>query len=290
MTPEREEYVAQDASEATWTRRRAQRLRGAVLRPSPMAIAAVFGAALGLILMAAPDLRRIALDGYQRVSAVILSRPPFEIRRVVIEGGAHVTDQEVVRALGLADGAADSLEFDPRIARIGVEALGWVRRAHVKKLPPQIVEVVIEERKLAARWRRGGRLALVDLAGAVIADDLSAESGKRGGARLKEFLDAPLVVGPGADQAIAEAVELDRMAAAAGLKVIGWTRIGHRSWDLELLEGPRVMLPSESPKEALSLFIRWRAETDLLDHRFVALDFRDPSAPVGRYGATSGQD
>ncbi len=282
MAPERDGYADRrsEAPRAPDDRRR-RRLR---LRLTASAVAALCGAALGVGLMAAPGLRNIVADAVDRVGSVVLAQPEFVIRRVEIEGAAHVGDDEILAALGLDGGPINSLDFDAQEARRRVESLGWVSRATVRALPPQLVEVVIEERAPAARWRRDGRLALIDESGVVIADDLDPYNGARGGARLRQIITAPLFVGAGADSAAAEGLRLDEAARAGGLRVLGLTRIGERRWDLELLDGPRIMLPETEPEAALAQFVAWAAETDLLDHGFVVVDFRDPLAPVGRYG------
>lgn len=260
-------------------RRRRRRWR---VRLTGLAAAALFGGALGVALMAAPNLREAAVKAYERVSAVILAQPEFVIRRVQVEGATHVPDADIVAALGLTGGPISSLDFNVKTARHGVEALGWVSEARVRALPPQLVEVVIVERRPAARWRRDGRLALIDAEGALIVDDLAPYAGRRGGANLRDILSAPLLVGAGADAAAAEALRLDAAARAAGFEAVAWTRVGERRWDLEILDGPRVMLPSEGAEAAFAQFVFWARETDLLEHGFVAIDLRDPHTPVGR--------
>lgn len=264
--------------ETTGARRRRLRLRA----PSRLAGAALFGGALGLALMVAPDLRQVALNSYQRVSAVLLAQPEFVIRRVEITGAPHLSDAQVLVALGLDQGPTRSLDFNAKGARWSVESLGWVKSATVRASPPQLVEVMIEERTLAARWRRGGRLALIDAGGAIIADHLAPERGLRGGATRTELIRAPLLIGAGADRSVAEALRLDAAARAAGLRPVALTRIGERRWDVQLDGGPLIMLPEEDPEAALAQLIDWARDTLLFDHGFTVLDFRDPLAPVGR--------
>ncbi|MCI4666161.1 MAG: FtsQ-type POTRA domain-containing protein [Neomegalonema sp.] len=251
-------------------------------RPSPSTLALVTGAALGVALLLAPNLRSILLDGYTRVVGTLSSRPDFIIRKIAIDDAPHVSDAEIIAALGISDASTSSLSFDAHAARERIEAIGWVRAAEVRAKPPQLVEIKVTERSPDALWRRDGKLALIDASGAVIADDLDIAKGKFGGMKKDQLLRLPLIVGPGANTAAAEIIAFSAQARAAKVKVLSWTRIGDRRWDLELLDGPRIMLPEDAPKAALDQFLTWAKDTDLMKHGFQVIDFRDISEPKAR--------
>ena len=254
-------------------------------RPSRTTIAMMVGAGLGLALIVAPSLREVVVGVYQRVTGVITERPDFVIRRIAVTGAGHVSDAELVEALGLTGGPVQSFDFDAFAARDRLEKLGWVARAEVRATPPQRVEVAIAERRPIALWRRGGRLALIDMKGFVIADDLDLTAGRYGGADPKLLLRLPLLVGEGAAKAAREGAMLDRAALDGGLKVVGWTRVGDRRWDVELLDGGRLKLPEKDPGAALGLFLHWAEATDLREHGFSYYDFRDPTKPHGGFSS-----
>ena len=256
-------------------------------RFSSASIAVICGCALGVALIAAPSLREVVAGGYERLKSAVTSRPDFILKRVAVVGAARVSDAELIAALGVADGAP-ALTFDAHAARARVERLGWVAAAEVRAVPPQLVEVRVTERRPSALWRREGRLALIDATGVVIADDLDLRAGRLGGADIETLLSLPLLVGPGAKKAAREAAMLDVAALKAGLRVLGWTRVGGRRWDLELLDGARVMLPEDDPGAALGLFAHWSKTADLREQGFAVYDFRDPTEPKARYAATAG--
>ncbi|MCG7860748.1 cell division protein FtsQ, partial [Flavihumibacter sediminis] len=89
------------------------------------------------------------------------------------------------------------------------------------------------QRTPGALWRRGERLSLLDRGGVLI-----AELGEPG-----EWAHLPLFVGPGAQATLSEGMALRDEAQMAGLSVGALTRVGGRRWDLELMGGPRVLLP-----------------------------------------------
>ncbi len=71
-------------------------------------------------------------------------------------------------------------------------------------------------------------------------------------------------------------------AQRAGLSVGALTRVGGRRWDLELMGGPRVLLPESDPFGALREVIAWTTRADLLGRNFDVVDMRIAFAPTAR--------
>lgn len=226
-----------------------------------------------------PPTRDAAVSVYEGLRQAVLARPEFRIRRIEVTGAGHTTDKEIVDALDLNEERRAALGFNAREARRRIEELGWVARASVTLRPPYTLQIDIDERRPGFLWRIGGELQLLDRDGRRIVDLRDRKSAPA----------LPLIVGDGADAAAREARDLYKLAVEAKLPIIGLTRIGGRRWDLEMLSGPRLMLPEEKPVEALERAIRWVGEAGLLDRGFAIVDLRIPHAPTARRGAATTQ-
>lgn len=232
----------------------------------------MIGVALGAAAAAAPSVQRAVGDGFERMSAAMLSRPEFAIRRLEVTGMRRLSEDTLKEAVqnGVAERAA--LAFDYKGARRRIEALGWVERASVVLQPPNTLAIDIVERRPAALWRRGESLTLIDPSGVTIAE-----------ARARsDHSDLPLLVGAGAAKEIGEALRLSRVAQSGGLQIGALTRVGERRWDIELLGGPRLMLPELEPQLALERAVQLAREAALFDLGFEVVDLRLPFAPTAR--------
>lgn len=248
-----------------WLSRQGRRLRAI---GGPLAFAAVLTAAAA----GYPPSRELAASGFDALRNAVAARPELQIQNVAVIGAERVTSEEVLDALDLEGGSRDLLTYDVTEARRRIESLGWVKKARVYLEAPQTLVVDIRERTPAALWRIDGELRLLDPFGAIIAYPESR----------RQWPDLPLVVGMGARGALHEGLAVRRAALAAGLPVAALTRIGGRRWDIELVGGPRILLPEAEPEAALSWVARWRAADALRMADYESLDFRAPDQPTGR--------
>ena len=253
-----------------WESRGARRARVIGL---PILVGVVIGAGGA----AFPPTRDAAIDAYESVRSAFLSRPEFRLSQIKITGARELSNEALSEALGVEDHALASLSYDVHAARARVEALGWVETADITVRPPQTLLVDIVERVPAAVWREGRRLTLMDASGVVIAQIENRV--RRPG--------LPLLIGPGAGDRVPEAIRLHSMAIDAGMRPVGMTRIGARRWDVEVLDGPRIMLPEHNPEAALGRAIRWARDAQLLERGFERVDLRTPYAPTARLSETA---
>ena len=94
--------------------------------------------------------------------------------------------------------------------------------------------------------------------------------------------DLPLIVGPGAEAAIPEALELWTRAQPIADRIRGLVRISERRWDVALDRDQRIMLPEVDPLIALEKVIQLDRAQDMLARDVAAVDFRNPRRPVIR--------
>lgn len=133
-----------------------------------------------LMLGGAVCLGWAALHAFQRL-------PLFPLRQVVVQGSLQqVTRMQVDYAVrGAVSGNFFTVNLDG--VRTAFEKLPWVRRAEVRRIWPDTLELTIEEQVAAARWRqRDGEYRLVNRFGEVFSaateDRLPEFSGPEGAA------------------------------------------------------------------------------------------------------------
>ena len=245
-----------EASARWWASRSGRRARSVAL-PIIACVCVVSG------LLAYPPSYQAGLHALNSFYTAIMTRPELRIRSVAILGANRVDEADIVRALDLKGDDRAALTVDAAAARERVETLGWVEKARVSLRPPQTLEVEIWERTPTMLWREGGRLKLLDAKNVLVAEPL----------RRSEWPHLPMIVGRGADQELDEALALDRAARLAGLPIVALTRVGRRRWDIELVDGPRIMLPEGEPFGALERAIDWVAEYRLLDRQIETVGF-----------------
>lgn len=133
-----------------------------------------------LLLAGAVCLGWAALHAFQRL-------PLFPLRQVVVQGNLQqVTRMQVDYAVrGAVSGNFFTVNLDG--VRAAFEKLPWVRRAEVRRIWPDTLELSIEEQEAVARWRqKDGEYRLVNRFGEVFSaateENLPEFSGPEGSA------------------------------------------------------------------------------------------------------------
>lgn len=258
--------------------RRLQRLwrRRGVRRAVMLHLPALALAACGAWLAAAPDAQRAIRERAEAVRQALTTRPEFAIRRIEVDGADAAIQAEVLAALLDARGAS-SLSLDPAALRARVVSLGWVRDARVTLEAPEALRVWVDQRDAAAVWRRDGAPFLIDAQGAVIEPIF----------RRADHADLPLVLGPGAEAAVAEALTLHAAAGPLRQRLRGLVRIGNRRWNA-VLSGPApgediiLMLPETGARATMAKAVGAHAAARLFDRDVAVVDLRRPTRPVVR--------
>jgi cell division protein FtsQ len=98
---------------------------------------------------------------------LLVESPLFLLRTIRIEGElAHVSRAEVVKALdGRLAGTFFNMDLDA--VRVLFETIPWVRRAQVRRVWPDRLEVHMEEHVPIARWGQAGENRMVNAFGEV---------------------------------------------------------------------------------------------------------------------------
>lgn len=180
-------------------------------------------------------------------------RPLFIIQhiRVVAEPGhslRHLESTAVDRALG-PEVSGNFFHINLDGVRLAFEALPWVRRATVRRVWPNALEVSIEEHRPLAFWNDQ---QLVNTFGEVY----SASLGEADGA-----IGLPRFVGPaGTERLVADRhVEFGRQLAALGLRIERIELSDRQAWTLHLSDGAKVLLGRDAGTSGLERLERWVA-------------------------------
>ncbi len=201
----------------------------------------------------------------------IEERPEFMVRMMAVERASEPVAAEVRAVLPL-DFPVSSFDLDLDELRGRVEAIDAVKAASVRIRQGGVLEVEVEERVPVVVWRTEETLELLDETGHRVAP-LALRTDRP---------DLPLIAGPGADTAVAEALGLLVVAEPVLDRVRGLLRVGERRWDLVLDRDVIVMLPEKNAVAALQKVIALDQAQDLLARDIAAVDFRNPKRPVIR--------
>lgn len=204
--------------------------------------------------------------------AQLAARAGFQVEKVEVRGTDHL-DEQAIYALAYGQHERSMLNVDLPALRTEVLKLAWVKDARISRRLPDTLVVDIVERQPAAVWQHEGRLALIDMSGAVL-DQTDPH----------DLPNLPLLVGPGANRETARLTAL--MASAPALKPVlaGATWVGNRRWDLRFQSGETLSLPEGEEEAAAALvnFTRLDGVNRLLGRGIIRFDMRDPDRFVLR--------
>ncbi len=245
--------------------------RRAVRRAVTVQIPALALAGLAAFLGSSPAVHEAAAAWRASATAALGRLSDFAVTRIEIAGASPAVEAEIRAALLDVPGAS-SLAIDAAALRRRIEGLGWVASARVTLAASEALGVEVVERVARAVWRVDGEPWLIDATGAVITPAFARA----------DHPDLPLVVGPGADRAVAEALAVVAAAGPLAPRIRGLVRVGGRRWDVALDRGMTILLPMDEPAAAMARAAALAREAGLFDRDILALDLRLPARPTIR--------
>jgi cell division protein FtsQ len=189
---------------------------------------------------------------------------------VTVEG-RETTDRETILAALAARPGTPILAVSPKHAKQQLETLPWVRTAVIERRLPGTLYVRLVERKPLALWQHGGKIALIDRAGAVIPV-----------ARLDRFAKLPMVVGEGAASHAAELLDMLASEPDLAARVTAAIRVGDRRWNLRIDNAIDVLLPADETAGAWAQLARLDRSSALVQRDVQTIDIRLPDRLVLR--------
>jgi cell division protein FtsQ len=242
-------------------------VRPAVRLGLPLCVVAAVAA---LVLASAPR-REALITTFADLRDAFENRPEFRVSQMRIEGAAPELADAVRGQLALRL-PMSSFDLDLDAIQARIEALDAVAHAKVMVRSGELLQVTITERVPVLVWRGPQGLALVDAQGYRVA----------GLAARADRADLPLIAGPAAGAAAAEALAVYEAAAPLAPRLRGLVRVGERRWDLVLDRDQRILLPQADPVQALGALLGLDAVEDILARDITVIDLRFAARPTLR--------
>ncbi len=228
-----------------------------------------FGA--GFHFLGTPENRGVVMARLAEAAESVKTRPEFMVKLVAIEGASPPVARLIRETFPVAV-PVSSFDLDLELLQAEISELDVVEQAEVRVRPGGVLEIAVVERVPAVIWRTPQGLALLDRRGNHIAY-VPARASRP---------DLPLLAGPGAEDAVPEALALIRAAGPLGARLRGLVRVGQRRWDMELTGGRSIALPERDPVAALAQVIALDQAEDLLARAITRVDMRNPARPTLR--------
>ncbi|KIN73076.1 cell division protein FtsQ/DivIB [Sulfitobacter guttiformis] len=214
--------------------------------------------------------RRGAIEqAVDEARASIETRPEFMVNLMAVDGAKDELATYIRETLPL-EFPVSSFDLDLDAMRATVSGISAVKSASIRIRPGGVLQVDIEPREAVVLWRNESGLSLIDAGGMYVAAATSRYARP----------DLPLIAGEGADQNVAEALELINAAAPLGDRLRGLVRMGERRWDVVLDRGQRILLPTTEPLRALERVIALEGASDILTRDVARVDMRLARRPT----------
>jgi len=188
----------------------------------------------------------------------------FKLAAVHVQGASPMARQDVLKAAGLYRDQP-IMRLDLNQVRANVETVGWVKEARVIRLLPDTLVIAVTERDAQAVWQVAGRTVVIDRKGRIIRE-----------ADPAKFPDLPLVVGRGANTALAAITPAVAQRPRLRGRLEALVRVDDRRWDLRLKDGSIIQLPAIGEEEALMQLDELDRRQKILELGFARIDLRDP--------------
>lgn len=150
-----------------------------------------------------------------------------------------------------------------------IEHVGWAKSVTIRRQLPGTLIISVVERPRLAVWQFQGKDTVIDDEGHVIPE-----------ASAIKFLDLPLVVGEGANEAAGDILQLMQTRGALMQKTYALVRVDTRRWDIHLKNGAIIKLPALNQEEALMRLDALMTQQHVLEQGFAEIDLLDPESLV----------
>jgi cell division protein FtsQ len=220
-----------------------------------------------------------ALLAWALVQAAIHS-PQFPLRQLSVQGELRHLDADLAEAAARSSASGTFFSVDLEAVRGSFQSLPWVRKAEVRRVWPDRLDVVIEEHVALARWGADMR-RLVNTHGEVFAGT------------SEEAASLPQFSGPtGTAQEVTHRYALYRQALLPLSLELRQVLLSPRyAWQLRLSNGLLLELGrdqlKESAQDRLARFVAFHARTlGNLNRRIDYVDLRYPNGFAVRVSET----
>ena len=234
---------------------------------------------LGLVYLSDEARRTELQDVVAEMRANIEERPEFMVHLMQVDGASEDVASAIHEIISIKFPVSS---FDIELSNIQktIADMNPVRSANVHLQPGGVLQVMVDERQVAALWRTHDGLFRLDKEGVYIGIALDRN----------DYPKLPILAGDGADGAVVEAQELMATAAPLSSRLKGFVRMGARRWDVVLDRDQRIMLPKDDPVRALERVIALNQVQDVLERDLARVDMRLAHRPTIRMNENAMQE
>jgi cell division protein FtsQ len=190
--------------------------------------------------------------------------------QVTITGSHGLSEERVLQVAGLS-GKNSLLFLDIGDVRERLREVSLVKDVRVRKLYPDQLLIEFVEREPFAVWQREGQLLVVSVDGYPI-QEFTEDHGQ----------DMPFVVGPGANQRVAEYLKIVEAAGDLRSRIRAGVLVGERRWTIKMTNGLDVKLPESEPEVAIAQFAKLNRDYRIMEKDLVSVDMRVPGRIYAR--------
>ncbi len=209
-------------------------------------------------------------DNLAHSTAAAFGKLGFAVSRVTLQGNERTSADAIYAALAIQPG--DSIfATDPALARARLLRLPWVADAEVRRQFPDVISVVIVEKRPFALWKNGNDMAVVERSGGVITQN-----------GLAEFARLPLIMGKGAPEAAAPLLDAVMASRAVAARIKAVEFVSERRWNLILDGNVVVKLPEQGWQTQISDLERLIVDKGVLEREIEVIDLRYPDSYIFR--------
>lgn len=215
--------------------------------------------------------RQMVADAYNDMKTQIQQRDEFMVKVMAVDGADEDLAADIRTVLPL-EFPQSSFDMNLEDMRQVVAALPAVSEASLRVRPGGILQVNVTQRVPVAVYRAPEGLKLIDAEGVLIQNIIARA----------DRPDLPLITGDGAREALAEGLEIYRVAGPMSDRMRGVVRMGERRWDVILDSDQRILLPTTNPVSAFERVVALNQAQELLDRDVAVVDMRHPARPTIR--------
>lgn len=234
---------------------------------------------IGIAYLANPERQAAITDAIADARASIQERPEFMVNLMAIDGAGTDLAEDIRTNLPM-NFPVSSFDLDLEEMRETVMALSPVAEASLRVRPGGVLQIDVTPRVPIAVWRSHTSLSLIDANGAHVSHV----------AFRSDRPELPLIAGEGANEHVAEAMELIRTAQPLGARLRGVVRIGARRWDIVLDRDQRILLPTIGAVAALEHVIALEGAQDVLSRDVARVDMRLNGRPTVKMNIDATQE
>lgn len=188
----------------------------------------------------------------------------MQVKSVQVEGVFRHVQPAEVKQIAASFSERGFLGFDVERLRTAIEGLPWVRKAVVKRVWPDVLQITLEEQTAVARW---GVTGLVNSDGELFFPEPDPS--------LRELVTLHGPDGNGA-VVLARYRSVDRLLKEHDLRVVRLEQDERRAWMVTLSSGMKLLLGRKESEARLARFIQlypkvlvmWEKAIDEIDLRY----------------------